>query len=52
MQMYPGAVIPEAINGVTVTGNTASISLKTSGLTAGTVMTLKTNAIIELCADL
>lgn len=52
MQMYPGAVMPDAFNSMTVIGNTASLSLKTSGLTAGTVMTLKTNAIIELCADL
>ncbi len=52
MQMYPGAVTPEAINGVTVVGNTASISLKSSGLTGGAVMTLKTNAVIELCCDL
>ena len=50
--MYPGTVTPEAINSVTVIGNTASLSLKSSGLTKGAVMALKTNATIELCADL
>lgn len=52
MQMYPGLSMPDAIAGISTLGNYALIEVTKTELEADQVMLLKTNATIEIAADL